>query len=105
MDPATTLHIIGVEFNTPGINWSNKSLSISYVSKQFQESLVAFTNEFMLEQIVSQPTRGSNILDLCFMSHPVWLFSRLHCDPGPKSSDHDAIIVSLATNSIYRIKY
>ena len=45
-------------------------LSVSYVSKQFWESLVTFTNELMLKQIVSQPTRGPNILDLCFMLHP-----------------------------------
>ena len=55
--------IIGGDFNAPGINWSNKSLSVSYVSKHFWESLVAFTNVFMLEQIVSQLTRSPNILD------------------------------------------
>ena len=53
--------IIGGDFNAPGINWSNKSLSVSYANKQFWESLVSFTNKFMLEQIVFQPTRGPNI--------------------------------------------
>ena len=31
----------------------NKSPSVSYISKQFQESLVAFTNEFRL--FLNQP--------------------------------------------------
>ena len=58
--------IIGGDFNSPGINWSNKSLITSYISRQFREALIALTNEFMLEQIITQPTRGTNILDLCF---------------------------------------
>ena len=54
--------ILGGDFNSPGINWLNKSLTTSYIIKQFRETLVALTDEFMLEQIVTQQTRGSNIL-------------------------------------------
>ena len=31
--------IIGGDFNSPGINWSNKSLITSYISRQFREKL------------------------------------------------------------------
>ena len=86
--------ILGGDFNAPGIIWSNKSLSTSYISKQFCESLIALTNEFMLEQIVTQPTRGMNISDLCFLSHPDLSNG---CRVIPGLSDHDAVIVSLVT--------
>ena len=48
----------------------------------------------MLEQIVTQPTRGMNTLDLCFLSHPDLSKG---CTVIPGLSDHDAVIVSLVT--------
>ena len=48
----------------------------------------------MLEQIVTQPTRGMNTLDLCLLSHPDLSKG---CTVIPGLSDHDAVIVSLVT--------
>ena len=69
--------ILGGDFNAPGIIWSNKSLTTSYISKQFRASLIALTDKFMLEQIVTQPTRGMNTLDLCFLSHLGLIFLKV----------------------------
>jgi len=46
----------------------------------------------MLEQIVTQPTRGNNILDLCFTTHPDYIEQ---CATVPGFSDHSATIVDL----------
>ena len=86
--------IIGGDFNSPGINWSNKSLITSYISRQFHETLITLEDEFMLEQIITQPTRGTNILDLCFTSHPD-LSQGFTIVPG--LSDHDAVIVTFVS--------
>ena len=50
--------------------------------------------EFHFEQLVTTPTRGPNILDLCFVSHPD-LFTL--CQTAPGISDHDSVIVEFST--------
>jgi len=50
--------ILGGDFNCPGIDWTSGSLVDSYKSVTFRESLITFAHNFMLEQIISQPTRG-----------------------------------------------
>ena len=89
------------DFNAPGINWSNKSLSICYASKQFWDSLVTFTNEVLLEQIISQPTRSPKILYLCFMSHPD-LSQGYTVILG--LSDHDAVKVCIISHQTLSTK-
>jgi len=51
-----------------------------------------FAHNSMLEQIVTQPTRGNNILDLCFTTHPDYIEQ---CTTVPGFSDYDAVIVDL----------
>ena len=46
----------------------------------------------MLEQVNTTPTRGSNILDLYFTSHPDFI---LQCFTAPGLSDHEAVVVDL----------
>ena len=49
-------------------------------------------NEYGLEQLITQPTRGSNTLDLVFCSQPNTI-SNLQIIPG--ISDHEAILFHL----------
>jgi len=56
----------------------------------------------MLEQIVTQPTRGNNILDLCFTTHPGYIEQ---CTTVPGFSDHDAVIVDLTNLRTSHIKH
>ena len=65
-----------------------------YLPAHFRESLLEFAHDFLLEQIVLKPTRGDNILDLCFTSHPD---SINQCITVPGFSDHtyDAVIVKI----------
>ena len=61
--------------------------------EQFQE-LLNFTDEFYLHQMISKPTRGTNILDLIFTNSTHMLHSPLII-PVPKSDHH---LVQLQTD-------
>ena len=87
--------ILGGDFNTPGIDWSNRSLNESHTSIAFREKLIFIAEEFQLEQIVSFSTRGSSILDLCFMSHPA--DSVVSCESHPGFSDHNIVLVNMSS--------
>ena len=87
--------LLGGDFNCPGIDWGTSSLTELYLLILFRESLVQFAHDFLLEQIILEPTRGDNILDLCFTSHPASIH---HYKTVPNLSDHDAIIIETFYN-------
>ena len=68
----------------------------SYVPVSFKEKLLEVAEDFHFEQLVTTPTRGPNVLDLCFVSHPD-LFTL--CQTAPGISDHDSIIVKFSTQN------
>ena len=82
---------LGGDFNSPGINWSSGAITNSYVSVSFREKLIEVSEEFHLEQLVLEPTRQHNILDLCFTSHPSTVISS---QTSPGLSDHEAVIIT-----------
>ena len=84
--------ILGGDFNSPGIYWSSGCLTESYFPAAFRESLILLSQDFLLEQIVSKPTREENILDLCFISHPSYV---CQCRTVSSLSDRNAVIVDL----------
>ena len=49
--------------------------------------------DFYLNQIVASPTRGSNVLDVCFVTHPD--VDHL-CQVIPGLNDHDAVLVKFS---------
>ena len=61
--------------------------------------LLLLSQEAELEQMVSFPTRGPNMLDLCFMSHPSMVSQ---CYPIPGLSDHDAVMVKFVTSLVVK---
>ena len=87
---------LGGDFNSPGINWSDGTLSESYVSVSFRERLIAVTDEFHLEQLVLEPTRQYNTLDLCFTSHPKSVTSS---QTSPGLSDHEAVVIKFCSQT------
>ena len=79
----------GGKFNCPVVDWVSGSLVDSYVTATFRKSLIMLAHNSMFEQIVTQPTRGS---DLCFTTHPDYIEQ---CKTVPGFSDHNAVIVDL----------
>ena len=67
----------------------NSSLAYGLQTNQmFLDSI----NDNGLEQLVLEPTRGKNVLDLIFCSHP-HIISDINIIPG--MSDHEAILFNL----------
>ena len=60
------------------------------------QSLLESINEFGLDQLVTEPAHGRNILDLIFSSHPESI-SNIEVIPG--ISDHEAVYCELTLNS------
>ena len=85
--------LLGGDFNCPGIDWEHGTLTESYLSHSFREKLLEFVQDFQLDQLVTFPTRGMNILDLFLTTHPSIV---LTCKPSPGLSDHDAVLIKLS---------
>ena len=60
------------DFNVPCINWESMSLSTNRTHVAQHSSLIDVMQEHGLEQIVNQPTRQHNILDLFFSELPLY---------------------------------
>ena len=84
---------IGGDFNCPGINWSDGGLTNSHIPGPFRERLIEIADDYYLDQLVRDPTRGLNILDLCFTTHPDKVN---HCQVIPGISDHHAVLISFS---------
>ena len=68
------------------------------VAPGLSKQLIEIANAFGLEQVVREPTRINNILDLCFTSNPR-LVERSSVVPG--ISDHDGIPIKQIPRKIY----
>ena len=78
------------DFNLPKLNWSDGSpeskpdCSLSKVYDTFLNTI----EDYNFTQVVSEPTRQENILDLFLTTNPT-LISNIHCSPG--LGDHDIV--------------
>ena len=92
--------ILAGDFNFPDIHWidGNGQLQPNPAYGHKSNSLfLDIINDFSLEQFVTFPTRGKNILDLIFSSLPI--LHKLSVIPG--MSDHEAILFSINSGGIY----
>ena len=88
--------ILAGNFNSPGIDWRNGCLTDSYVSRSFHEFLIDISSDYFLEQIVLEPIRGRNLLNLCFTTYPNQV---KQCYTLPAGfSDHEAVIAAFMTS-------
>ena len=63
--------ILRDDFNLPDIIWDNNTMKTNpQYGNQMNSKLVEIATENDLTQIVSEPTRGNNILDLMFTNDP-----------------------------------
>ena len=74
--------IVTGDFNSPGIDWRNGCLTYYYISKSFHEFHIDISSDYFLEQIVCEPSRGRNLLYLCFITHPNQV-KQCYTLPGP----------------------
>ena len=80
-------------FNQPNIDWSHFNPSPVVHSRE-NSLLCDPISDFNLQQMVMEPTRGANILDLLFTNRPDILHEVKVVD-GLPGSDHDAVYFSI----------
>jgi hypothetical protein len=85
--------IIGAgDFNLPGWNWKENSLKPNTQYPGIHHLFTDILDDHGLCQIVEEPTRGSNILDLIVTNYPA-SFRRTEIIPGV--SDHDIVFTEV----------
>ena len=89
--------LLSGDLNLPSITWSDGGI-INPCPTYGHEINQLFLDEYGLEQLINQPTRGNNILDLVFSTQPNTI-SNLRVIPG--ISDHEAIFFHLGLTSYW----
>ena len=80
------------DFNLPKINWESvRPAGRTSNEKAQAEILLTFMNENSMTQLVNEPTRGNNILDLVITNNTKMIHS-VQCSPTT-ISDHNIIFV------------
>ena len=86
--------ILGGDFNLPSINWDTNSLpSIPQYGTTINRKFLDIIENFNLTQVVKEPTREGNILDLLLTTYPDYI-SNVATIPG--MSDHLAVTVEFS---------
>ncbi|XP_072048556.1 uncharacterized protein [Amphiura filiformis] len=93
--PSSTLWVAG-DLNLPDIYWENYSIISYQYRKIINETFLETINNVGLEQLVDEPTRGTNILDLFLTNRPSFVSK---CKVIPGVSDHEAVLVDSATRA------
>ncbi|CAG2210245.1 unnamed protein product [Mytilus edulis] len=85
--------ILGGDFNLPDINWDNTTVNTNpQYGQEINSKLVEIVTENDFIQMVKEPTRGKNILDLILTNNP-GLIERTQTQPG--MSDHEIVITDI----------
>jgi hypothetical protein len=82
--------ILGGDFNLGSIDWETLSTTTGGTDIAQCNYLLDLAQKHNLTQMVTEPTRGENTLDLCFTTTP-GLTKR--CTTGPGVSDHDHLVI------------
>ena len=80
------------DFNLPSIDWSSPALISDSDCCSVRFSV--FTSRHALDQLVSEPTRGRNILDLLLCNEP-FLVSTVRTGPPFSTADHSRVEFSI----------
>ena len=85
--------IIGGDFNLPGILWNDGAVinDVPSYGLEVNNRFLEVCDTLGVTQIVTEPTRESNILDLLLVTSPN-IYSDVEIVPG--ISDHDAVCVT-----------
>ena len=82
------------DFNLPEIDWENLIPSPECGHPTFYRDCLEVLDNCLLEQMVTSPTRGQNILDLFLTTNPT-LVDNVSITPG--LSDHDIVLIATTT--------
>ena len=93
--------IIAGDFNFPDIDWSDplcRKVRTSTIDERIQANkLLSITDDYFLNQLITEPTRGKNTLDLVFTNITNSLYD-CNITKLPLLSDHN--VIELKMNSV-----
>ena len=89
--------IIGGDFNFPGWDWKARVLKEHTQNVQLHHDFIDILDDFSLEQLIEEPTRNNNTLDLIITNYPC-LVTRQGVIPG--ISDHEAVHIEVSIHPI-----
>ena len=92
---------LGGDFNEPDIDWDTLSLKPGCKNPNVARKLLEIVHDFSLEQVVKEPTRQKNILDLFFTSNHATIQNSM---VAPGVGDHDGIPVIDQSSRPWRAK-
>ena len=78
------------DFNLPGIDWELFCAPQSIK----EQSFINFIHDFGLCQLICEPTRGRNILDLLLVNDPL-IISDVALDVPFCTSDHESFVFKI----------
>jgi hypothetical protein len=81
---------IGGDFNLPDIDWKTCAIQSNRYLVKINERFIEMLNNCGMEQVVDEPTREKNVLDLFFTNRPS-LIAKASILPG--ISDHEIVSV------------
>ena len=83
--------ILAGDFNLPGIDWgSNQLIPSPQYGAEVNNLALDISNEFSFTQVVQEPTRGRNNLDVVFVTSPD-LISIVSIGPGISYHDSNTV--------------
>ena len=91
--------VVGGDFNLPGWNWLTRTLKPESTCQKNHYKFGDILDDNGLVQLVDEPTRGPNTLDLVITNNPS-RFTRTKIIPG--LSDHDIVFSEIDTKPISR---
>ena len=90
----TNSHIwVAGDFNYPGIDWRSGGLKPNCSYPMLHRDFIDMLEDYSMTQIIQDPTRDSNTLDLFITSNET-LINNAQVIPG--ISDHDAVVIESA---------
>lgn len=84
------------DFNLPDVNWLSNCFTPCGRYPGPSKLMIDIALDHVLKQVVTEPTRDHNILDLCFTNDPSFV-DNIKVSAG--ISDHDAVVVTAAVKA------
>ena len=86
---------LGGDFNLPKIDWTDTSVLPSDPTPKISQIFLDTIDDYALTQVVDQPTRRSNILDLFLTTNPTLINRVTTSPPLTAEADHDITFIDI----------
>ena len=87
--------IIGGDFNLPGVDWPSMTCKHQAATPALCKCLIDIAQDNALDQIVDEPTRGDNTLDLVFTNNSTLINNAQSMPPLSPQADHNTVFIDM----------